>query len=51
MSLFWRGPTLIKTHKIEVKYWRKELGDEKKETVKLKEKLKVVENCENVTFK
>ena len=40
---------MIKTHKIEVKYWRKELGDEKKETVKLKEKLKVVENCENVT--
>ena len=40
---------MIKNHKIEVKYWRKELGDEKKETVVLKKKLKVVEYCENGT--
>ena len=40
---------MIKNHKIEVKYWGKELGDEKKETVVLKKKLKVVEYCENGT--
>ena len=39
---------LMKNHKIEVKHWRKELGDEKRITVKLREKLEVVENRENV---
>ena len=37
----------MRNHKSEIKYWRKELGDEKKQTIKLREKL--VKCGENIT--
>ena len=38
---------MTRNHKSEIKYWRKELGDEKKTNNKLREKL--VKNGENIT--
>jgi len=36
-------------HKTEIKYWRKELGNEEKQIIQLREKLAEVENSEIVT--